>query len=450
MKPKSHYIFLLFILAANQLFSQIEYSGSINLEGYASNKDELPFWMYSNTRGRVSEKSNFATWINGKAVYGFSSNSSLEVGAGILYQDELRNDDFIDELYASYKISWLEIVVGRKQKQEFYNGLSATNESFAWSLNARPLPGIQIRTQRPIYFNENEKLGVEFSLNEYLLGDDRFVKAARLHHKRFHVVYNPHPGFSIRAGIQHYAQWAGDSPESGPQPSGFSDYLRVVSGREGGENSVVGDRMNVLGNHLGSYELYLTKKFENASVKLIYNHFFEDGSGTRFDNFPDGRYGIFWEKDSKEGFVNSVLYEFYYTKNQSTNSLSPHGKDAYFNNFQTYRSGWTYQRRVLGVPFFDFSEEKDIVVGNRFLAHHVGFSGSLTKSREFEYKILSSYVKKYGAYLKRYSPNREEIYLKYDLGLFKDPFNLNLIMSAEYSNIAQPIYGAGLSLSKQF
>jgi len=450
LKQRSYFLFLLFVLVANQLFSQIKYSGSINLEGYSSTEERLPFWMYSNTRGRISEKSNFSGWISGKAIYEFNQNSSLEFGGGVLYQDELRNNDFIDELYVNYKVSWLEIVLGRKQKQELYNGLSATNENFAWSLNARPLPGIQIKSHRPIYFNKNEKLGFEFSLNDYLLGDDRFVKDARLHHKSFHIVYNYSSTLNIKAGIQHFAQWAGNSPESGQQPSGFSDYLRVFAGREGGKNSVDGDRVNVLGNHLGTYELYLTKNFQNSSVKFIYNHFFEDGSGTRFANFPDGRYGLFWEKNEKNKLVNSFLYEFYYTKNQSRYSTGPHKNDNYFNNILTYKSGWTYQRRILGLPFFDYDQDKDFISGSRFLAHHLGLAGSWSKSDSFDYKLLASYVKKYGTYNKRYVPNQEEVYLNYNLGLFKNPFNLNLILSAEYSNLAQPIYGAGLSLSKQF
>ena len=450
MKLKLRFL-LLIIFAGSNAFSQIQYSGSINLEGYYSNQDELPFWFYSNQRGRVSEETNVTGWINGKLDYEISQNSSIELGGGLLYQDAYDDEISIDELYANFTYKWLQIVAGRKQKEKYYNGLSATNENFAWSSNHRPLPGIQIKSSRPIYFNENKKLGFEFSWEEYLMGNDRFVEGARLHSKSLYLVYNFTDNWHLKGGIRHFAQWGGDSPESGPQPEGFTDYLRIIGGKEGGENARGGDRQNALGNHLGTYELYLTKKFDDFSLKFIYNHFFEDGTGSRYVNFPDGRYGIFYENREENSLINSAIYELYYTKNQSINSSGPHKNDYYFNNVLTYHSGWTYQRRIIGVPFFDYSQEEDQVIGNRFLAHHLGISGVLGNSdKNFPFKLLASYIKKYGSHFKKYDPTRDELYLNYEMGLFKKPFNLNLILGTDYSNIAKPKYAIGLHLSKNF
>ena len=97
MKLKLRFL-LLIIFAGSNAFSQIQYSGSINLEGYYSNQDELPFWFYSNQRGRVSEETNVTGWINGKLDYEISQNSSIELGGGLLYQDAYDDEISIDEL----------------------------------------------------------------------------------------------------------------------------------------------------------------------------------------------------------------------------------------------------------------------------------------------------------------------------------------------------------------
>ncbi|TBW30132.1 hypothetical protein [Gramella sp. KN1008] len=449
MKLQTSLLFLAFI-SGFQVFSQVEFSGNFNLKGLYSNKEKSPFWFYANQRGRISEQTNFAGLLSGKMEYDLSQKSSVELGAGVLYQDDHLNDDFIDELYFDFKYSWLQIVGGRKQEPEMYNGLSATNENFAWSLNARPMPGIQIQSSRPVYFNENEKFGFEFSWEEYLMGNDRFVKGARLHAKSLYLIYNFDKKWQLKGGIRHFAQWGGNSPALGNLPGGLEDYFKIVLGREGGENAPATDRANVIGSHLGTYELYITKELTSGNFKFIYNHFFEDGTGSRYVNFPDGRYGIHFQNNTTKKIFQSALYEFYYTRDQS-DGRTIHGHDAYFNNFTMFKSGWTYQKRIIGLPFFDYSEEKDMVVGNKFLAHHIGVEGNFSNHFVvYPYKFLATYVRKDGAYNKRYTPNRDEIYLSYEMGLLNEPFKLRIMLGAEYSNVSKPVYGAGLSLSKQF
>ena len=447
---KKYLFFLLFAVSSFYSYAQVEFSGSIHLNGYYSNNDELPFWMYSNERGRISEETNFSGWINGQMNYAISDKSTLEIGAGILYQDDYLNDDYIDELYADFKYSWFQVIAGRKQEPEMYNGLSATNENFAWSLNARPLPGLQIQTSSPIYFNENKKFGLEFSWEEYLMGNDRFVKGARLHTKSIYLVSNFNNDWQLKAGIRHFAQWGGDSTSLGAQADGFEDYLRVITGRKGSDAANMSDQINVAGSQLGTYELYLTKGFYDFKLKFLYNHFFEDGTGSRYANFPDGRYGIFFNKIEQNKLIEAAIYEFYYTRNQSKNSSAPHKNDYYFWN-GIYRSGWTYQQRIIGLPFFDYDQDASLIVGNKFMAHHIGLSGVLnSETVNLPYKLFATYIQKDGTLSKSYTPKRNEIYLNYEIGLLQNPFNLRVRLGAEYSNIAQPIYGAGLSLSKQF
>jgi len=329
--------------------------------------------------------------------------------------------------------------------------LSATNENIVWSLNARPLPGLQLRTREPIMIFPDAGIGFEAALSEYLLEEDRHVSYARVHHKSLHLVYRPNEDWYIRAGIQHFAQWGGDSERFGQQPEGVKDYLLMFFGREGGDNAVLGDQINVLGNQLGSYELNIKRSFRDMEVEFIYNHIFEDGSGTRYANFPDGRYGLMLDFKDERKLVNNVLYEFYYTKNQSVNSLSPHGQDQYFNNFQTYRSGWTYEKRILGAPFFQYDPERDYVINNKFMMHHIGISGSISNYFvSYPYKLMLSGGRNDGRYGAFFSPNQDVFYISYEMLILQNFVDLSIQLGAEYHSLYAPVYGVGLQLTKRF
>lgn len=455
---------LLLLLSLQTAFGQFSWNAELNLKGMASSEeDQLPFWMHHNQRGRIAKNTNFAGWMSGRGLYTFPNNSVLEVGAGVLGRDGEGDDLFLDELYAHYETGSWSFTAGRKQQEELYNGLSASNRSILWSLNARPLPGLQLKTTRPVFIFKN--FGFEAAWEEYLMDDHRFMENTRLHHKSFHLIYSSADrNFKIKAGIQHFAQWGGNSRVFGKQPDGFDDYLRIFTGREGSTDAVGGDQQNALGNHIGGYELFVTKKFLNFDLELLYNHLFEDGSGSRLGNTPDGRYGIFLDFNKKEQWVNSLIYEFYYTKHQSHTTSGAHISDDYFNNY-AYRSGWTYNNLVIGAPFFNTNYYDDnyqqgfVRIGNNiFVAHHIGIEGIAFS--KFPYKFLSSYRLNYGhnklasgfQNIDHYSiddPRGKyilpaEVLSSYlDIEVLKFPININLILGADISNLGFT-GGAGL------
>ena len=437
-----------------QAIAQWDYTGSVNFNAYLDDGElqRLPFWMYHNQRGRISEETNISGWISVKTSKEFRNGNSLEIAAGVLYQDGISDEIFLDEIYAAYNNKWLEIVIGRKQEEELYKGLSATNESILWSLNARPMPGVSLATNRAIFFSSQSALGFEAHWSDYLMGEDRFVSNARLHHKGFKLVYRPNPDFEVKAGIRHFAQWAGNSPESGPQPDRISDYIKVIAGREGGGNAVENDQINVLGNHLGVYELEIKKRLSpEMELNFIYNHMFEDGTGSRLANFPDGRYGFFLDFDDERRLVNGILYEFYYTRNQSINSSAPHKSDQYLNNYVTYHSGFTYERRIIGAPFFTYDNELDQVVNNKFSAHHFGISGNFSNNLvSYPWKLLVSFTHNEGQYRRLFVPSRDYYFGLFDINLLQSLVQLNVQLGLELSNVADPLYGAGINLRKEF
>ncbi|MDX1761814.1 MAG: capsule assembly Wzi family protein [Christiangramia sp.] len=425
--------------------AQLDYAVETELNGMLSTQQELPFWFYSNQRGRISEETNFSGLLLARMDYRFNPDLQFEIGSGIFYQDAFNDKIFLDELYAQVNYKWLEFIIGRKQEIELYNGLSATNENFAWSLNARPMPGLQVQSSRPVYLGSQRRIGIEFSLEEYLMEKDRYVKDTRLHSKSLFLNYNFSNSWKLKLGLSHYAQWGGYSPDTGQQPESFANYLKVFTGREGGEDAIGGDKANATGNHLGVYELYLTKEYAGFEVELIYNHFFEDGSGSRYANFSDGRYGLYYKNRYSESFIEAIMYEFYYTKNQSKNG--PHNYDAYFNHYLTYNSGWTYQNRVIGVPFFKFdSEDGKGVIDDKFLAHHIGWKGEFStfRGKRSDYKVKLSFLDyEHGA------DSTKALYFLGELGLLKDPLQIRLNIGLDLTEGDSAVQGVGLRISKQ-
>ncbi|SHF91837.1 Capsule assembly protein Wzi [Salegentibacter echinorum] len=448
MKLRLFLLLLLFPLLSNYA-QNIEFGGNVALNALLYNADESPFWFHSNRRGRINETTNFSGVINTSAIYQLSPNSYLEAGIGALYQDGYHDELQLDESYLAFNNTWLSIIAGRKQREMLYSGLSATNQNILWSINSRPLPGIRIFTNRPIFFKNNRGLGFEASWEEYLMDDERYVDNTRLHHKSFNLVYKHSPKFQISAGLQHFVQWAGTHPEFGDLPSDFSAYTKVVTGKGVGDDAgdnISEQEVNGLGNHLGSYEIKLNTIVAGYRVELIYNHLFEDGSGAELANTPDGRYGIYIEDPrASNDWFQAVMYEFYYTKNQSKNTPTSDGTDNYFNN-NLYRSGWTYENRVMGVPFITLGENRFRIANNKIVVHHLGLTGLAFK--KYPYRFLGSYRQNYGGKGSGY--RSRDIFSTYlDLNLLQNYVNLNLQVGADFSEIAAPNFGAGLSLSKK-
>ena len=150
--------------------SDINYIMDLNIAGTFSTGEELPFWMYHNRRGRFSQDSNLSTWLSVKHVIFINAKSYLISGAGLQYADGSQGGVALDELYLHFQNPGLYATIGRKQQRELYNGLSASNQNILWSLNSRPLWGIQVGTAKPIFITGKDGLGFEASWHEYWMG----------------------------------------------------------------------------------------------------------------------------------------------------------------------------------------------------------------------------------------------------------------------------------------
>ncbi|MBO4263502.1 MAG: hypothetical protein J5871_02330, partial [Bacteroidales bacterium] len=429
---------------------------SMMLLGALSNAGVMPFWATANQYGIMPETSGTMTWM--QAASQFDGSKTLQWRWGVsaaVTQDDFalqRPNDFlhtVDELYASLRWKVLTLDVGFKHRpQDFMaaspalGSLSSIGGSLLWSGNSREMPGYRITLSPWSVPGTQGHLQLLGSWGDFSTTDTRFVQGCLVHAMQFALRLR-FGGFSFTGGIDHAAQWAGVSrnPLVGRQPSGFGDYLRICIGATAGASGTASDRQNALGNHLGAIQLRFDYQGNGWQVTARHESPYEDRSGMRFQNFPDGVNTLAFRFDDKDRWVSDILYEFHYTKNQSGTVerfyLTPEqveqykddprlyryseaepyglivgGGDDYSNNGE-YKSGWTAYGRSVGNPLFfptgtragTWSPVGETlgVENNRLLAHHFALSGKLF--RKVPYKLLLTYSLNYGRYRGPYDPD---------------------------------------------
>lgn len=376
------------------------------LGGGAGTAGSLPFWLYSNTNGRLRSDSylwgsfSLATPWQHSDPKKFDYTFGFE-GTAALGRD--KNHIMVDQLWGSVRYKAIVLDVGIVHPDIQYSGLSSTNGNFLFSGNARSLPGINLRTWD--FIRLCRWLSLKASYGEYMMVDHRNEPRTRVHHKSLELRFDLTQRFELEIGFDHYAQWGGTSPRYGKLPSGFKDYVRTVLVRQGGENANEGEQINKLGNHIGREIVRLNYKGDGWRTSLYFQNLFEDGSGMRFQNAPDGLYGLYFTKDRGARWFKSALFEFGYTKWQSGRSHNDPvtgkvvgGNDSYLNNY-VYHSAWTNYGLCMASPFFTPATPNADgvtmgVVNNRFVAYHLGVCGELPAG--IEYRLLASYSRNYG------------------------------------------------------
>lgn len=437
--------------------------------GGGGGSERLPFWLHSNTFDKISDDTYLWGSVSIFTPYRKQNTRAFDYtlkfeGTGALGQDD--NRIFINQLHGNIRWQNLTLELGITNPEIIYDGLSSTNGDILYSTNSRSLPGINLRTwdfiKLPWYF---QCISFKAQYGEYMMIDDRYAgNQTRLHHKMLDIRFTIIPQFSIEFGLDHYAQWAGRTEKDGKLPASVKDYLRVVFSKAGDDNAPKNE-VNKLGNHIGKKFLKLRYHNDRWGTECYFQHLFEDGSGEKFKNHPDGLYGLYFIRKKSTKWLKSILYEFYYTKNQSgpyhnhpVTGEVVGGNDNYFNN-GIYQSGWTYFGNVIGSPFFlpKPKEESGIVRGvinNRFYAHHLGISGDLPGN--IQYKLKMSYTRNWGTYsiplLDANGQRTSKPQLNFGLELVtlktKLPFQTSLNIGFDEGDLLKHNFGVMLKLFK--
>ena len=440
--PKFYYFtFLLLFFSSFSLFSQNELSENtvfnyrLETLGSVANKSTTPFWIYNNSQGIIPLEANHALLIaNVSGAHHLKSNIRIEAGIEIVggtkssIIDSIgasRPGAFLQQWYASVAYRILKLTIGAKPVDHSILDRSLSSGDFSFSANARPIPEINLSipefvtipyTKNYIQFKGDFAVG-KFMDDDYMRAfktENRFyAKDILLHHKSLFFSFSDPSGkipLRIILSVENCAQWGGWNSRDGYLPKSFKDFLRVIAGNGGGEDAPLGEQINRLGNHLGTYSLrlgYITSKAEFAVYK---QHYFEDNSGMEFANWRDGIWGveyIFFKKT----FLKKILFEYIHTTNQSGPFHFPWahkefpegmkarigGNDNYYNHGE-YPAGWSYFGRAIGNPLLTSPEYNDDgsprFKNSRIKAFHGGVNGNLLKN--FSYRITGTLMYGYG------------------------------------------------------
>lgn len=470
-------LFIITILSIQQLcLGQRNFEYKSSLTGLVSTSENLPMWATANKNGIFPDSRGGL--IQAGFFSDFNPQKTIQVAYGVSgagYLTQAKNKIMIDELYLSAKWKRIRLDLGMIHPQEEFNGVSAQNGDILLSGNTRAMPGYNLNSDYiSIPFTQNI-LSLKFNLSDYTMIDNRYVDKTRLHHKSLYVKITPWHRVDLIGGMEHWAQWAGDSPIYGKQPHSFRDYVKVFCAQHGGEGASLSDSMNVLGNHIGREYFRINYRTDNFTISCYHDIPFEDGSGRRFQNFPDGTYGIYYGAKNKKQWISDVMYEFFYTKSQSgahhdrpatdeekaNQDIHNHyygriilgGNDNYFNNSE-YRSGWTYYGRTIGTPFLTpkAPDTDGITLGvfnNRVLAHYLGIQGYICK--KLPYKVRLSYSLNYGSHSVPLENRPPQFSFGMETGIVRNtrlPFQIDLGIYGDYGKLYSNNTGVTLTISR--
>jgi hypothetical protein len=369
-----------------------------------------PFWLISNRQGKISPDQNMASiTLAAFAQPDTGKVFDLHYGAEVYGRQGRSGDLWVHQLYAG--VTYKDVVELRAGLWEEVIGSiepMLSSGSTVWSGNARPMPKIQIGT--PGYIDLPFTRGyAEGSLlvSHGWFTDDRFASNVWLHHKNTYLRLGGDLPVNVYHGMNHYVQWGGSSPlQERPYPSDLYTFLLVFFSRSGdseAEGTPTGWAQNKYGNSIGSRSYGIDIKLTRLKTGAYHQDIFEDGSGKRRRNFPDGLWGGYLRFTDKKRLVQAVVYEWLHTKHQSGPTHDDDegnqvgGNDNYFNHGH-YQSGWSFYGFTIGTPFITSPILNDPpnhrFTNNRVLAHHVGITGFF--SEKLQYRSLISYSRNYG------------------------------------------------------
>ncbi len=448
MKVKLTYLFTCLIGFSVLSQESIQISGEFNSRAFMASS-ENPFWFYTNTNGSNSNDTSIGLSAFALAdYYNKSGNNKLfSVGAGFYARDGFTRKFERSELFVEHTNKWFEVVLGAKNVDEIKYGLSSINGNILFTGNTRAIPGILISNTKKI--NLSNWLAVKGSIGHYRLNDNRMTIRTNIHYKSLDLLWQFSPTMTLKTGLQHYVQWGGISQDGIEYPNNFNAFKEVFLGKSSSESDNPNETLNALGNHIGSYQATFTKFIDsNQEVEVYHQSIFEDRSGRELNNFPDGIWGMsYTNKNSK--WLRSILYEYVQTVSQSgrpdpTNTTfgQQSGGDNYFSN-SIYRSGWTYEGVIIGLPFINPIDSDSNPKNNRVYVHHLGVYAT---HEFFDVKAKLSLVKNLGTYGAPIQPRENLIYSSLNISYNNEKFGiLNLMIGGDFGN--RNLFGIGLGYS---
>ena len=428
-----HKLFPLLALAAVSLFPSVakaEWNDSIRYHGEIginiAGGEHTPFWLMNNKYGLSSVERNNG-YLRLGAFHDMDTTRRLTWGAGVDLAVAARFSSVfvVQQLYAEAKYRCLNIMAGSKEMSGFISNSDLATGNLTYSGNARPIPQVRVGI-----FDYADFWGTKgwFAVKGYIaygkFTDNRWIESWVNKNSKYtlNTLYHSKAIFfrggntkkfplEFELGLEMATQFGGQSYSNGHvtyMPHGWKNFIKALIPMKGGDDTPAGEQVNVEGNMLGSWNFALAwKPKSDWSVKLYYQHFYEDHSMLFFDYpWKDGLWGV-EAKFPKNRWISEAVYEFIYNKDQSGSVYWDHtpeineqvsGRDNYYNH--GIYNGWQHWGMGIGnpliiSPIYNANHSLSFL-SNRMWGHHLGFKGQPLD--ELGYRVLASYQKSWGTY----------------------------------------------------
>lgn len=442
---KGHIPLSLVMLAASAMPAIADYSLDWRSEvvGQAASGTFAPYYLSSRRNG-VTGASPYAIYTTDAVTrpmadstrfsYGFGAELMAGYISAIDYSRTTPDgtssthtlgpgDVYLQQIYGEVKYRSLFLMAGMKNYDRSLFDSPLAVGDFTMSDNARPIPQVRIGfldfTDVPLTrgwlqvqgevaygkFIDNNWLRKQYNrLNSFV------TTGAWMHYKRLYFRVAPRQRFTFTVGLQHAAQFGGTRSEytrgvlTGKIKSDVkaSTFFKILIPSRG-EGSAYYD-----GNHLGSWDLIATYRFNWGEMSLTAQWPWEDGSGIGKLNGWDGIWGVSYTA-ARRGIVDGVTLQYIDMTNQSgpmhwapgdfDGTQIPGaatGADDYYNNY--FYDGWANYGMGIGTPFLKSpvynTDGYPQYLDNRVRGFHIGIGGH--PAARWEYRLLVSHRTSWG------------------------------------------------------
>ncbi|HHP7238178.1 capsule assembly Wzi family protein [Longibacter sp.] len=357
------------------------------------------FWAYSNQHGTVdASSSNALVRAFAERTFQLPGTVDAAVGVELLGRSSAEPGVFAHQLYGRFRSRGIELQAGLWEDEP--SGLlhsTLSIGSLGRSRNAQPVPkvALQIPSYTPVP-GTGDVVSVRGYFAHGWLGTDRYVRNALLQDKALYVrIFRPDQRAQLHVGLLMHTIWGGTHPTIGDLPDGPMTFLRVMGGRAGDVDAPEIEQDGSLGASAAGYDLGLSFSLPGADVMLTRYFHHTDRPSLFFRNPWDGIWGVRVERPDSR-LVETVLWNHLRTTRQNAkfSEGEERGEDTYYNN-SLYRSGWTFEGRVLGSPLLLPNDRGPGVSNNIVIAHHIGIGGRLPG--KVDYRLRATYSRNYGA-----------------------------------------------------
>lgn len=399
--------------------------------GSTINDGTTPLWLASNKYGSIGIQNSNA-WLRATIFRPAESDSDyiwrIGYGLDLIGGTQLTHhwSGWVQQAFIDFDVKNIRLSLGAKERPMELKDQELSSGSQTFGINARPIPMIRIEIPQYIAFSRMHPwisfkghFGYGIMIDglwqkHYVETGQHYTQHALIHTKALYLKFGNEHRFPItwEMGLEMATQFGGDIKNAlnvrgynFSMSHNFKSFLKAIY--SGGSDPTDDIYANAGGNTLGSYLFSLRYQAPTWYIRSYIDHFFEDHSQL-FLQYGWKDYLLGFEIGLPQNkFISKFVYEYVKTDYQSGPIYHDHtenikdqisGIDNYYNH--GIYQGWQYFGQTLGNPLYTSplynNNGRLYFTGNRFRAHHIGFTSDPTL--KLHLRFLYTHEKNWGTY----------------------------------------------------